>query len=112
MADQFSGTAGIAALHEACSRAKKEIGKTIVGQEDIIESVMIAIFCNGHCLLVGVPGLAKTLLVQTIARVLDLSFSRIQFTPDLMPSDITGSEIRSEERRVGKACVSTCSSRW
>src|SRR3546814_215556 len=98
MADQFSGTAGIAALHEACSRAKKEIGKTIVGQEDIIESVMIAIFCNGHCLLVGVPGLAKTLLVQTIARVLDLSFSRIQFTPDLMPSDITGSEILDEDR--------------
>src|SRR3546814_16930000 len=93
MADQFSGTAGIAALHEACSRAKKEIGKTIVGQEDIIESVMIAIFCNGHCLLVGVQGLAKTLLVPTIARVLDLSISRIQVTPDFMPSDNTGYEI-------------------
>lgn len=70
----------------------------IVGQDAIVESVMIAIFCNGHCLLVGVPGLAKTLLVQTVARVLDLSFNRIQFTPDLMPSDITGSEILDEER--------------
>lgn len=86
-------------MNEACVRARKEIGKVIIGQDAIVESVMIAIFCNGHCLLVGVPGLAKTLLVQTVARVLDLSFSRIQFTPDLMPSDITGSEILDEERR-------------
>ncbi|QEC51136.1 MoxR-like ATPase [Anseongella ginsenosidimutans] len=93
-----SDVAGITALNEACARAKKEIGKMIVGQDAIVESVMIAIFCNGHCLLVGVPGLAKTLLVQTVARVLDLSFNRIQFTPDLMPSDITGSEILDEER--------------
>lgn len=100
MAAQFSSeVAGISALNEAYSRAKKEIGKTIVGQDAIVDAVLIAIFCNGHCLLVGVPGLAKTLLVQTVARVLDLSFSRIQFTPDLMPSDITGSEILDEERR-------------
>ena len=99
MAVQFSSEVeGISALNEAFTRARNEIGKVIVGQDDIVESVMISIFCNGHCLLVGVPGLAKTLLVQTVARVLDLSFSRIQFTPDLMPSDITGSEILDEER--------------
>lgn len=100
MAAGFSSeVAGVSALNEAYIRAKKEIGKTIIGQDDIIEAVLIAIFCNGHCLLVGVPGLAKTLLVQTVARVLDLSFNRIQFTPDLMPSDITGSEILDEQRR-------------
>src|SRR5690606_14807822 len=99
MAVPFSSeVAGISALNEACSRAKKEIGKVVIGQDAIVESVLISIFCNGHCLLVGVPGLAKTLLVQTVARVLDLSFNRIQFTPDLMPSDITGSEILDEER--------------
>lgn len=99
MAVQFSSdVAGIAALNEAYDRARKEIAKVVIGQEEIVESVLISIFCNGHCLLVGVPGLAKTLLVQTVARVLDLSFSRIQFTPDLMPSDITGSEILDEER--------------
>lgn len=100
MAVQFSSEVeGIEALSEAGNKARKEIAKVIVGQDAIVESVLIAIFCNGHCLLVGVPGLAKTLLVQTVARVLDLSFSRIQFTPDLMPSDITGSEILDEERR-------------
>lgn len=70
-----------------------EIGKVIIGQDEIVKSVLISILSNGHCLLVGVPGLAKTLLVQTVAQVLDLSYNRIQFTPDLMPSDITGSEI-------------------
>lgn len=78
---------------------RKEISKVIVGQDEVIQSLLIAIFSNGHCLLVGVPGLAKTLLVQTVANVLDLSFNRIQFTPDLMPSDIIGSEILSEERQ-------------
>lgn len=78
---------------------KKEIGKVIVGQEEVIEQILISIFCNGHCLLVGVPGLAKTLLVQTISNTLGLEFSRIQFTPDLMPSDIVGSEILNEERQ-------------
>lgn len=76
-----------------------EIGKTIVGQREVVELVLNAIFCDGHCLLVGVPGLAKTLLVKTIADVLDLSFKRIQFTPDLMPSDIIGSEILDESRQ-------------
>lgn len=76
-----------------------EIHKVIVGQDKVIENVLISMFCNGHCLLVGVPGLAKTLLVKTIADVMDLSFNRIQFTPDLMPSDITGSEILDETRQ-------------
>ena len=76
----------------------QEIGKVIVGQEETIKNVLISIFSRGHCLLVGVPGLAKTLLVNTIADVLGLSFNRIQFTPDLMPSDIVGSEILDESR--------------
>ena len=75
-----------------------EIGKVIVGQEDAIKNVLISIFSKGHCLLVGVPGLAKTLLVNTISEALGLQFSRIQFTPDLMPSDIIGSEILDETR--------------
>lgn len=80
-------------------KLKSEIGKVIVGQEKVVESVLSAIFCNGHALLVGVPGLAKTLLVKTVSESLDLSFSRIQFTPDLMPGDITGSEILDENRK-------------
>lgn len=86
------------ALYAAYREVKAEIGKIIVGQDDVVKSVLIAVFSNGHCLLVGVPGLAKTLLVQTVAQVLDLSFNRIQFTPDLMPSDIIGSEILGEDR--------------
>ena len=78
---------------------KKEISKVIVGQEDVIDQVLISIFSRGHCLLVGVPGLAKTLLVNTIAQTLGLSFNRIQFTPDLMPSDIIGSEILDENKQ-------------
>lgn len=85
-------------LKSAHDRLLKEIGKVVYGQDEVVRSVLISIFCNGHCLLVGVPGLAKTLLVQTISKVLDLSFSRVQFTPDLMPSDITGSEILGENK--------------
>lgn len=77
---------------------KQEIAKVIIGQDEVVQKVIISIFCKGHCLLVGVPGLAKTLLVNTIARVLGLKYSRIQFTPDLMPSDITGTEILDESR--------------
>ncbi len=77
----------------------KEISKVIVGQEEVIKNLLISIFSNGHCLLVGVPGLAKTLLVNTISDILGLSFNRIQFTPDLMPSDIIGSEILDKERK-------------
>lgn len=86
------------ALHAAYGNIKAEIGKIVIGQEDVIKSVLISIFSNGHCLLVGVPGLAKTLLVQTVADVMDLQFNRIQFTPDLMPSDIIGAEILGEDR--------------
>jgi len=78
---------------------KTEIAKVIVGQHDVVEKVLISIFCDGHSLLVGVPGLAKTLLINTIADVMDLSFKRIQFTPDLMPSDITGAELIDENRK-------------
>ena len=77
---------------------KNEISKVIVGQDEVVQQVLISIFCNGHCLLVGVPGLAKTLLVQTISDSLGLNFNRIQFTPDLMPSDIVGAEILDENR--------------
>ena len=77
---------------------KNEIAKVIVGQDDVIKKVLISIFSRGHCLLVGVPGLAKTLLVSTISDSLGLSFNRIQFTPDLMPSDIIGSEILDENK--------------
>jgi MoxR-like ATPase len=86
------------ALASVYKEIKSEIAKVIVGQDDIVQSVLISILSNGHCLLVGVPGLAKTLLVQTVGNVLDLSSNRIQFTPDLMPSDITGSEILDEHR--------------
>ncbi len=77
---------------------RKEIAKVIVGQDEVVKAVLISLFSNGHSLLVGVPGLAKTLLVSTISEVLDLEFKRIQFTPDLMPSDITGTEILDEDR--------------
>lgn len=86
-------------LAQSYKDLKSEIGKIIVGQEDVVKSVIISLFANGHSLLVGVPGLAKTLLVSTIAEVLELDFKRIQFTPDLMPSDITGSEILDESRQ-------------
>jgi MoxR-like ATPase len=85
-------------LAQSYKDLSKEIRKVIVGQEEVVKSVIISLFSNGHSLLVGVPGLAKTLLVSTIADVLDLDFKRIQFTPDLMPSDITGSEILGEDR--------------
>jgi len=86
-------------LANAYKDLSKEIGKVIIGQEDVVKAVIISMFSNGHSLLVGVPGLAKTLLVSTIAEVLDLDFKRIQFTPDLMPSDITGSEILGDNRQ-------------
>lgn len=93
-----SDVEAVDALAQAYRDLKKEIAKVIVGQDDVVKGVIIALFSNGHSLLVGVPGLAKTLLVSTIADVLDLEFKRIQFTPDLMPSDITGSEILDEDR--------------
>lgn len=87
------------AVRDKFQEIKKAIGKIIVGQNDVVEKLIISILCNGHSLLVGVPGLAKTLLVKTVADVLDLSFKRIQFTPDLMPSDIIGAEILDEQRQ-------------
>lgn len=93
-----SDVEAIDGLAQAYQDLKQEIAKVIVGQDEVVKSVIISLFSNGHSLLVGVPGLAKTLLVSTIAEVLDLDFKRIQFTPDLMPSDITGSEILDEDR--------------
>ena len=98
MGNYKSEVEAVDALSIAYEEIRKEIAKVIVGQDEVVKSVLISIFSNGHCLLVGVPGLAKTLLVQTVANVLDLSFNRIQFTPDLMPSDIIGSEILGEDR--------------
>ena len=89
-------------LLAAHKRVTEEMGRLIVGQQDVIEQLMIAILARGHCLLVGVPGLAKTLLISTVAQVLDLKFSRIQFTPDLMPSDITGTEVIEEDQTTGR----------
>jgi MoxR-like ATPase len=91
----------VEAVQDLVSSYKKlraEIGKVIVGQDEVVRDVLISIFSRGHCLLVGVPGLAKTLLVNTIAQTLGLTYNRIQFTPDLMPSDITGTEILDEDR--------------
>lgn len=93
-----SDAEAIDAFSKVYEEIRNEISKVIVGQDEVVKSVLISVFSNGHCLLVGVPGLAKTLLVQTVANVLDLSFNRIQFTPDLMPSDIIGSEILGEDR--------------
>ncbi len=94
-----SDTEAVKALKTKHEEIKKAIGQVIVGQEDVVNKLIISILCNGHSLLVGVPGLAKTLLVKTVADVMDLSFKRIQFTPDLMPSDITGAEILNEQRQ-------------
>ena len=89
-------------LLKAKNEVVQEIHKIIVGQDKVIEDLLIALFCKGHCLFVGVPGLAKTLLVNTLSQVLSLGFSRIQFTPDLMPSDITGTDILHEDPITGK----------
>ena len=89
-------------LNHGYTRIRKEMGKAIVGQERVLEELLIAIFARGHCLLVGVPGLAKTLMIRTLADSLSLSFSRIQFTPDLMPSDITGTEVLQEDKTTGQ----------
>ena len=89
-------------LSESVKKIKNEIAKVIVGQDEIIDQLLISLLSRGHCLLVGVPGLAKTLLIKTLAEVIDLKFNRIQFTPDLMPSDITGTEIIEEDQITKK----------
>lgn len=91
----------IRGLATAYARLRDEIGKVIIGQEEVIDQLLIALFSRGHCLLVGVPGLAKTLLVSTVAQILQLSFRRIQFTPDLMPSDITGTDVLQDDPETG-----------
>ncbi len=93
--------AAVEKLQKGYQNMKSELAKVIVGQDAVIEELLIALFCRGHALLVGVPGLAKTLLISTLSRTLGLSFNRIQFTPDLMPSDITGTEVIEEDKSTG-----------
>jgi MoxR-like ATPase len=102
MAAEKSDLKAVERLNEGFGKIKSEIGKVIIGQDQVIEQLLVAILARGHCLFVGVPGLAKTLLISTLARTMDLKFSRIQFTPDLMPSDITGTELIEENRASGK----------
>jgi MoxR-like ATPase len=97
-----SDLAAVEQLHEARRLLVGEIEKRIVGQRDVVDALLTALFARGHCLFVGVPGLAKTLLISTVAEVLDLSFNRIQFTPDLMPSDITGTDVLEEDHTTGR----------
>jgi MoxR-like ATPase len=92
----------IRGLATAYTRMREEIGKVIIGQTEVVDELLISLFSRGHCLLVGVPGLAKTLLVSTISRILQLSFRRIQFTPDLMPSDITGTDVLQDDPETGR----------
>src|SRR6187455_1806101 len=89
-------------FNQTCDTLRSEIGKVIVGQDTVIEELLIALFAGGNCLLVGVPGLAKTLLIHSVAQALDLKFSRIQFTPDLMPSDVTGTDIVQDDPESGR----------
>ena len=89
-------------LAAAYERLTDQIGKAIVGQKTVVEQLLMSLFSRGHCLLVGVPGLAKTLLVSTVAKILHLSFKRVQFTPDLMPSDITGTDILQDDPDTGR----------
>ncbi|HBB25590.1 MAG TPA: AAA family ATPase, partial [Bacteroidetes bacterium] len=98
----MSDTSLVASLSENITSVKREISKVIVGQHDIVDQLLVSLFARGHCLLVGVPGLAKTLLIRTLAESLDLSFSRVQFTPDLMPGDITGTEVIEDNLSTGQ----------
>jgi MoxR-like ATPase len=94
--------AAVAEVQSAYAKLREEIRRVIVGQDEVVEQVLTAIFCKGHAVVVGVPGLAKTLLISTLAKTLGLQFSRIQFTPDLMPSDITGTEVIQEDKATGQ----------
>ncbi len=102
MAEEKEDLKAVERLAQARDQIVNEMGKVIVGQERVIEELLIALLAGGHCLLIGVPGLAKTLMISTLSRILDLKFQRIQFTPDLMPSDITGTEIIEEDKTTGK----------
>lgn len=99
-------TAAVTRLQMAHTRIKQELAKVVVGQEEIIESLLIGMLCRGHILLHGVPGLGKTLMARTLSRTLDMEFRRIQFTPDLMPADITGTDVMEEDQVTGKHSVS------
>jgi len=98
---QDDDVAMVEQLSASYEKMRTQIGRVIVGQESVVEQLLTVMFCSGHCILEGVPGLAKTMLISTLARLLSLSFSRIQFTPDLMPSDITGTEVIEEDRATG-----------
>jgi MoxR-like ATPase len=102
MLHQEDPVAAAAAVRTVAERIRAEVGKVIVGQEEVLEEVLLAIFCGGHAIIEGVPGLAKTLLVHSLASTLGLQFSRIQFTPDLMPTDMTGTEVIEEDRTTGR----------
>ncbi|BDS06577.1 ATPase AAA [Oceaniferula spumae] len=102
METNISDKEAVEKLHAVYGRMKEELSQVIVGQADVVEQVLMAISCRGHALLVGVPGLAKTLLVSTLSQALDLSFKRIQFTPDLMPSDITGTDVLEVDQETGR----------
>src|SRR5215471_2594694 len=97
--------AAVEKLQQGYHNMRAELGKVIVGQDAVIEELLIALFCKGHALLVGVPGLAKTLMISTLAKTLGLSFNRIQFTPDLMPADITGTEVFEEDKTTGSRAM-------
>ena len=101
MSEPQSDVTAVRELGAARRRIEAEVEKVIVGQKEVIEQILICLFAHGHCIIIGVPGLAKTLMVNTIARVLELSFNRVQFTPDLMPADITGTEILEEDAASG-----------
>jgi len=100
-ADAAPDMAALEKLADAHKQVREQIGKAVIGQHEVVEQLLVSIFARGHCILEGVPGLAKTLLVSTLAKSLSLQFSRIQFTPDLMPSDITGTEVMFEDRQSG-----------
>ncbi len=101
LADEAAVADHVKVLREGFERVRSEMHKVIVGQDEIVEQVVLALFAGGHCILVGVPGMAKTLLVSTLSRLLSLKFRRVQFTPDLMPSDITGTEVLQEDPDTG-----------
>ena len=99
---QLDGEAALQRLSDSISMIRQELARIIVGQQDVVEQLLIAMLAGGHCILQGVPGLAKTLMISSLARLIDLKFSRIQFTPDLMPADITGTEVIQEDQSTGR----------
>ncbi|HEY2934533.1 MAG TPA: MoxR family ATPase [Acidobacteriota bacterium] len=103
--DQKTTAEFVEKTHEACTRVRSEVGRIIVGQEDVVELVLITLLAGGHSIITGLPGLAKTLLIQCLGQTLGLRFQRIQFTPDLMPADITGTDILEEDRETGRRAM-------